>query len=48
MRTLKLGSNNISVRAGDAILDALYRNLTLTSVDLSGNQLDHVQMNKYK
>jgi Ran GTPase-activating protein (RanGAP) involved in mRNA processing and transport len=48
LRKLRLHNNFISGASGDAILDALYRNRSLVTVDLGGNQLDHVRLSKLK
>ena len=48
LRTLRLRDNHISGLSGELILDALYRNITLTTVDFRGNQLDHVRLNKFR
>jgi len=44
LRTLILKDNFISANAGEAIVDALQRNQTLTNVDLRGSQIDQVRL----
>ncbi len=48
MRRLMLRDNFISGQAGEVIVDALYRNQTLTVADFRGNQVDHVRLSKIR
>lgn len=48
LRKLLLRDNFISSQSGELIVDAFNRNTSLTHVDLRGNQVDHVRLNKVK
>jgi len=48
IRKLRVRDNYITADAGDAIVDGLFRNTSLTVADFRGNQIDHVRLGKIK
>lgn len=48
LRKLRLRENFISSNSGELLVDALYRNKSITVADLRGNKLDHVRLQKIR
>ncbi len=48
LRRLRVRDNYVSAACGERVVDGLYHNRSLISCELSGNQIDHVRLQKIR